>query len=55
MSADPYEDQFEKKASERKEKVAKNEYQRLRNIARAGKGGAVRGMHLHGKCLYPLM
>ena len=31
---DPYEDQFEKKLKERKERIAKNEYQRLRNIAR---------------------
>lgn len=31
---DPYEDQFEKKFEAKKERVAKNEYQRLRNIAR---------------------
>jgi len=31
---DPYEDQFEKKNQAKKERVAKNEYQRLRNIAR---------------------
>jgi len=32
--SDPYEDQFAKKMSEKKERVAKNELQRLRNIAR---------------------
>lgn len=42
-SVDPYEDQFEKKASARKEQIAKNEYQRLKNISRAGKGGAIKG------------
>ena len=31
---DPYEDQFEKRGKEKMERVAKNEYQRLRNIAR---------------------
>lgn len=31
---DPYEDQFEKKIQAKKEKIAKNEYQRLRNIAK---------------------
>lgn len=36
--SDPYQDYFEKKAEERKEKVAKNEYQRLRNISRGQKG-----------------
>lgn len=34
---DPYEDQFAKKKEEKKERVAKNELQRLRNIARAQK------------------
>ncbi|XP_075231563.1 ribosome biogenesis regulatory protein homolog [Lycorma delicatula] len=34
-NADPYEDQFEKKIATQREKVAKNEYQRLRNIATA--------------------
>ncbi|KAL1116121.1 hypothetical protein AAG570_005616 [Ranatra chinensis] len=33
--ADPYEDYFEKKNESKKEKVAKNEFQRLRNIAKA--------------------
>ncbi|KAK2557135.1 Ribosome biogenesis regulatory protein-like protein [Acropora cervicornis] len=33
-NADPYEDQFAKKIEAKKERVAKNEYQRLRNIAR---------------------
>ena len=31
---DPYEDQFEKKIQAKKERIAKNEYQRLRNIAK---------------------
>ncbi|XP_065065806.1 ribosome biogenesis regulatory protein homolog [Rhopilema esculentum] len=39
--ADPYEDQFEKLTKEKKEKVAKNELQRLRNIARNKKGGKI--------------
>lgn len=34
QNADPYEDQFEKKIEAKKERVSKNEYQRLRNIAR---------------------
>lgn len=34
-NADPYEDQFAKKISEKSEKVAKNEFQRLRNLAKA--------------------
>ena len=42
-TADPYEDQFEKKATARKEQIAKNEYQRLRNISRAVKSGTVKG------------
>lgn len=33
--ADPYEDQFEKRRKEKKERVAKNEEQRLRNVAAA--------------------
>lgn len=32
--SDPYEDQFAKKIEAKKERIAKNEYQRLRNIAR---------------------
>ena len=40
--ADPFEDQFEKRLKAKKEAVAKNELQRLRNIARNMKGkGAV--------------
>lgn len=35
--ADPMEDQFAKKAEGKKEKVAKNEYQRLRNLAASKK------------------
>lgn len=33
-NADPYEDQFEKRIQAKKERIAKNEYQRLRNISR---------------------
>jgi len=36
-NADPYEDQFEKKTEAKSERVAKNELQRLKNIARARK------------------
>ncbi|CAB3369229.1 Hypothetical predicted protein [Cloeon dipterum] len=36
-NADPMEDQFAKKAEKKKEKVSKNEFQRLRNIAKAKK------------------
>lgn len=34
-NADPYEDQFAKKSEEKSEKVAKNEFQRLRNLAKS--------------------
>ncbi|KPJ08297.1 Ribosome biogenesis regulatory protein-like [Papilio machaon] len=37
QNADPMTDMYEKKASEKSEKVAKNELQRLKNIARARK------------------
>jgi len=37
--ADPMEDQFEKRVKAKKERVAKNELQRLRNIARNSKKG----------------
>jgi regulator of ribosome biosynthesis len=40
--ADPHEDYFEKQAEEREEKVAKNEYKRLKNVARAQKGGRLK-------------
>lgn len=36
-NADPYEDQFEKKSEAKSERVAKNELQRLRNMAKAKK------------------
>ncbi|XP_014274001.1 ribosome biogenesis regulatory protein homolog [Halyomorpha halys] len=36
-NVDPYTDMFEKKSSIKQEKVAKNEFQRLRNIAKAKK------------------
>ena len=32
---DPFEDQFEKRAKDKSERVAKNEYQRLRNLAKS--------------------
>jgi len=38
INADPYEDQFAKRQKAKKEAVAKNELQRLRNIARNMKG-----------------
>jgi len=38
-NADPMEDQFAKRSTAKKERVAKNELQRLRNIARSQKGG----------------
>ena len=37
LPVDIYEDQFAKKAKEKRERVAKNELQRLRNIARRSK------------------
>ena len=37
FSSDPNEDQFAKRAAAKKERVAKNEFQRLKNIARANK------------------
>ncbi|CAI8024725.1 Ribosome biogenesis regulatory protein homolog [Geodia barretti] len=40
--ADPYEDYFEKQAEEKKEKIAKNEYKRLKNISRTQKGGRLK-------------
>ena len=40
---DPYEDQFEKREKATKEGVAKNEYQRLKNVAKGVKGGKVKG------------
>jgi hypothetical protein len=45
LKPDPYEDQFEKRDSKRKEAIAKNEYQRLRNIKRNLKDGKVKGEH----------
>ena len=40
---DPHQDYFEKQAEERKERVAKNEYKRLKNIGRTQKGGKIKG------------
>ena len=39
MTLDPYEDQYEKRKTAKKERIAKNEYQRLRNIAKNTKKG----------------
>ena len=41
--SDPYEDHFDKQAEEKKERIAKNEYKRLKNIARTTKGGRLKG------------
>lgn len=46
QNADPMEDQFEKKANLKSEKVAKNELQRMRNIVRAKKGTTPRTGYL---------
>ncbi len=46
-STDPYEDQFEKQSADKKERIAKNEYQRLKNIAKNTKGGRVKGGQPH--------
>ncbi|XP_063155416.1 ribosome biogenesis regulatory protein homolog [Candoia aspera] len=40
-SADPLEDQFAKRRQEKRERVARNEFNRLRNLARAHRGRAV--------------
>ena len=40
---DQFEDQFEKRSKEKEERIAKNEYQRLRNLAR-NKKGKVKGV-----------
>lgn len=37
IDLDPNEDQFAKRTAAKKERVAKNEFQRLKNIARANK------------------
>ena len=37
---DPFEDQFEKRKTAKKERIAKNELQRLRNIKKNMKGGS---------------
>lgn len=54
VHVDPYEDQFEKKAEKRKERVAKNEFQRLKNLARSQKGAKVKGTvtrcRIHEQC-----
>ena len=48
--ADPYEDHFEKQAEEKKERIAKNEYKRLTNIARTQKGGRLKGRQRVSVC-----
>ena len=40
---DPYEDQFEKRRKQKDESVAKNEYQRLKNLAKGMKGVKIKG------------
>ncbi|XP_053104243.1 ribosome biogenesis regulatory protein homolog [Hemicordylus capensis] len=47
-SADPLEDQFAKRRQEKREKVARNEFNRLRNLARAQRGGAGAALHPTG-------
>ncbi|XP_072855094.2 ribosome biogenesis regulatory protein homolog [Pogona vitticeps] len=47
-SADPFEDQFAKRRQEKREKVARNELNRLRNLARAHRGGAAQTLHPTG-------
>ncbi|XP_062985926.1 ribosome biogenesis regulatory protein homolog [Elgaria multicarinata webbii] len=47
-SADPLEDQFAKRRQEKREKVARNELNRLRNLARAHRGGAAAELHPTG-------
>lgn len=42
-STDPYQDYFEKEVEERRERIAKNEYKRLKNIAGTKKGGRLKG------------
>jgi len=39
--ADPFEDQYAKRKEAKSERVAKNEYQRLRNIAKNSKGKGI--------------
>jgi len=48
-NADPYEDQFEKKSEAKSERVAKNELQRLRNLARSKKVEVPAGKGLASK------
>jgi len=53
-NADPNEDQFSKRKGEKKERVSKNEFQRLKNIERANKinvrnGGIVKKSSTTGK------
>ena len=44
-NADPYQDYFKKKEEEKSDLVSKNEYQRLRNIARERKTKQLKGRH----------
>ena len=48
---DQYEDQFEKRSKEREERIAKNEYQRLRNLARDKKGKVKGKRTVYLQCL----
>ncbi|XP_070798345.1 ribosome biogenesis regulatory protein homolog [Pituophis catenifer annectens] len=47
-SADPMEDQFAKRLQEKRERVARNELNRLRNLARAHRGRAAADLHPTG-------
>ncbi|KAF7234934.1 hypothetical protein EYD10_18193 [Varanus komodoensis] len=47
-SADPFEDQFAKRRQEKRERVARNELNRLRNLARAHRAGAAGELHPTG-------
>ncbi|XP_061456329.1 ribosome biogenesis regulatory protein homolog isoform X2 [Rhineura floridana] len=47
-SADPLEDQFAKRRQEKRERVARNEFNRLRNLGRAHRGGTPTELHPTG-------
>jgi len=52
ISSDPNEDQFAKRLGAKKERVAKNEFQRLKNIARANKVNGKYNLLILVKILY---
>ena len=47
QNADPYEDQFAKRKKAKSERVAKNELQRLRNVARSRKMKGTQIFQIH--------